>query len=85
MSAESPPPNWEGIVDTFDKIDAIIDDAIIKKNLNFLEIDFAILMIKEKIEQEKHKILNEMFQKEEVNEHIHEPKQDDKSRPEFYR
>jgi hypothetical protein len=52
-------PNWVKIVKISDKIDKVIDEGI-EDGMNFIEIDFALYMVKEKIKQEKHRIMNHM-------------------------
>lgn len=53
-------PNWDKIKELSNELDQVIDKGIESK-MNFLEIDIAMYMVKEKISQEKHKVLNEMF------------------------
>ncbi len=52
-------PNWVKLLEVSDKIDKIIDEAI-RDGRNFIEIDIALYMVKEKMKQEKHRIMNQM-------------------------
>tara|TARA_R110002020_G_scaffold333304_2_gene548672 strand:- start:5591 stop:5815 length:225 start_codon:yes stop_codon:yes gene_type:complete len=58
-------PDWVKVVKISDKIDKVIDEGI-KDGMNFIEIDFSLYMVKEKIKQEKHRIMNHM-EAEEAN------------------
>ena len=75
---KDPVPNWEKIMNLSTELDKVIDDGILKQNMNFLEIDISLYMVTEKILQEKHRILNEMY-KDEINDPVSRPPKD------FYR
>ena len=49
-----------------DIIDKSIDEAIIKDEMSFIEIDISLLMIHEKLTQEKNKVMAFMLQHEET-------------------
>lgn len=53
-------PNWDKIKNLSNELDKVIDKGIEDK-MNFLEIDISMYMVSEKIRQEKHKVLNDMF------------------------
>lgn len=61
MSTEEQKPDWDKISALFDKIDEAIDEGVMKNNMNFLEIDIAILLVNEKLTQEKHQTLNSIL------------------------
>ena len=46
-------PRWDVIEKLHDKLDEDINDAYKDDKLSFIEVDFALLMIKEKIYQQK--------------------------------
>ena len=60
-------PDWKKISDLTDDLDKVIDDGIIKKEMSFIEIDIALLMIREKLQQEKHRILNHIYKDDDLN------------------
>ena len=51
--AEDTKPNWDKIEELTNIIDKAVDEAILKQNMSFIEIDIAFLMVKEKLTQEK--------------------------------
>ena len=54
-------PRWNVIERLHDKIDKCIDSALKKDNLSIIEIDFALLMIHEKVNQQKMELYNIYF------------------------
>ena len=65
---ESHVPRWDIIEKLHDKIDGDINDAYEKDKLSFIEVDFALLMIKEKIYQQKMEMYNLYFKAKEEEE-----------------
>jgi hypothetical protein len=61
-------PRWEMIEKLHDKIDGDINDAYDTDKLSFIEVDFALLMIKEKIYQQKMEMYNLYFKAKEEEE-----------------
>lgn len=59
-------PDWEKITKLSDIIDKSIDEAIINDEMSFIEIDISLLMIHEKLTQEKNKVMNFMLKQEET-------------------
>ena len=51
-------PRWKKIEKLHDVIDKAIDDSFKKNSLCFMEVDFALLMIHEKISQQKIELYN---------------------------
>ena len=51
-------PRWELIEKLHDVIDENIDASFKKDSLSFMEVDFALLMIHEKINQQKIELYN---------------------------
>ena len=64
-------PRWDIIEKLHDKIDGDINDAYTKDKLSFVEVDFALLMIKEKIYQQKMEMYNLYFKDKEGEEGEH--------------
>mgnify|MGYP003346767064 CR=1 FL=1 len=60
-------PDWEKIKKLAESLDNALDVGI-KEGMNFIEIDIAFYMVKEKLDQEKHKVLNEVLAEETVKE-----------------
>ena len=58
-------PRWELIEKLHDKIDDNIDKAYKEDKLSFMEVDFALLMIREKINQQKIELYN-LYMKDEA-------------------
>jgi hypothetical protein len=56
-------PRWDKIEQLHDVIDKSIDDSFKKDSLSFMEVDFALLMINEKIAQQKIELYN-LYMKE---------------------
>ena len=61
-------PRWDIIEKLHDKIDGDINDAYTKDKLSFVEVDFALLMIKEKIYHQKMEMYNLSFKAKEEEE-----------------
>lgn len=59
-------PDWGKITKLSDIIDKSIDEAIINDEMSFIEIDISLLMIHEKLTQEKNKVMNFMLKQEET-------------------
>ena len=58
-------PRWDVIEKLHDKLDEDINDAYKEDKLSFIEVDFALLMIKEKIYQQKMELYNLYFKDKE--------------------
>ena len=61
-------PRWDVIEKLHNKIDTDISDAYKEDKLSFIEVDFALLMIKEKIYQQKMEMYNLYFKSKEEEE-----------------
>ena len=59
--AEEHIPRWDVVEKLHNKIDKYIDSAFKKDNLSIIEVDFALLMIHEKINQQKMELYNMYF------------------------
>ena len=51
-------PRWDKVEKLHDVIDKSIDDSFKEDKLSFMEVDFALLMIHEKIAQQKIELYN---------------------------
>ena len=60
-------PRWDKIEKLHDLIDKGIDDSFKDDKLSFMEVDFALLMISEKIAQQKIELYN-LYMKEQGDE-----------------
>jgi hypothetical protein len=60
-------PDWTRIKKLAENLDKALDDGI-KDGMNFIEIDIAFYMVKEKLQQEKHRVLTETFEAESIKE-----------------
>lgn len=56
MSEEISTPRWDKIDNLYSKFDTILDDAFTKDELNFLEVQIAMMMINEKLQEEKFRV-----------------------------
>ena len=54
-------PRWDVIEKLHDKLDDDIDEAYRVNRLSFIEVDIALLMIREKIQQQKMELYNVYF------------------------
>ena len=51
-------PRWNIIDKLYNKMDKTLDKAFIDNKCSFLEIEITILMIQEKLSQQKHELYN---------------------------
>ena len=58
-------PRWDIIEKLSDKIDEDIDEAFRVNRMSFIEVDIALLMLREKLGQQKMELYN-MYMKQEV-------------------
>tara|TARA_R100000808_G_scaffold9592_2_gene26204 strand:+ start:5567 stop:5788 length:222 start_codon:yes stop_codon:yes gene_type:complete len=65
---ESFKPDWDKIKTVSDKMEKIIDEGIQDK-MNFIELDFSLYLVKEKINQEKYRVLNKVEESEDKETH----------------
>jgi len=70
-------PRWDVIEKLHDKLDHEIDEAFRVNRMSFIEVDIALLMIREKMSQQKMELYN-MYIKDEKTEHHHH---DEKTEP----
>jgi|TARA_R110002020_G_scaffold249930_1_gene463971 hypothetical protein len=59
-------PRWDIIEKLHDKIDGDISEALRVNRMSFIEIDIALLMVSEKIAQQKMELYN-LYMKQEGN------------------
>lgn len=72
INKDTPEPRWGTVNSLFDEIDKILDEYITKKDCNFLEIEVALLMVREKISENKMAIMLHL----QGGEHKDEPSND---------
>ena len=51
-------PRWNIIDKLYNKMDKVLDKAFIDNKCSFLEVEITMLMVKEKISQQKHELYN---------------------------
>ena len=67
-------PRWDIIEKLSDKIDEDIDEAFRVNRMSFIEVDIALLMLREKLGQQKMELYN-MYMKQEVEDSEDKPEQ----------
>ena len=50
---DHPPPRWDLVMKTYDKIDEVLTKSILDNEMNFLEIGMVMMMLDEKMLQNK--------------------------------
>lgn len=71
-------PRWDVIGKLHDKIDGEIDEAFRVNRMSFIEIDIALLMLTEKLNQQKMELYNAYMKSEDHKENKSgEPKKDE--------
>tara|TARA_R100001530_G_C4311789_1_gene153234 strand:- start:1089 stop:1358 length:270 start_codon:yes stop_codon:yes gene_type:complete len=73
-------PRWDVIEKLHDKIDNEIDEAFRVNRLSFIEVDIALLMIHEKLQQQKMELYN-IYRKQRETEGKVESEPDKKDAP----
>jgi hypothetical protein len=68
-------PRWDVIEKLHEKIDDDIDEAFRVNRLSFIEVDIALLMISEKLKQQKMEMYNIYFKQKENGEEEAEVKE----------
>ena len=53
---EIPTPNWKNIDTLYEIMDKNIEEAFEKNKLSYMEIEIVFLMLREKIQQQKHEL-----------------------------
>ena len=62
-------PRWNIIDRLYNKVDKALDKAFIDNKCSFLEVEITMLMVQEKLSQQKHELYNMYLeQKEDKNE-----------------
>ena len=51
-------PRWNIIDKLYNKVDKAMDKAFLDNKCSFLEVDIMMLMVKEKLSQQKHELYN---------------------------
>ena len=77
-------PRWDVIEKLHNKIDDEIDEAFRVNRLSFIEVDIALLMIHEKMEQQKMELYQMYMKHDDVKDTKSEPKKDDPPPKDLY-
>ena len=79
-------PRWDVIGKLHDKIDGEIDEAFRVNRMSFIEIDIALLMLTEKLNQQKMELYNAYMKSEDHKEDkSDEPKKDEPPPKDLYK
>ena len=69
-------PRWNIIDKLYDKMDKALDKAFIDNKCSFLEVEITMLMVKEKISQQKHELYSMYLKHKDEEEDNEEVKTD---------
>ena len=69
-------PRWNIIDKLYDKMDKALDKAFIDNKCSFLEVEITMLMVKEKISQQKHELYSMYLKHKDEEEDKEEEKTD---------
>ena len=72
-------PRWNIIDKLYNKMDKALDKAFIDNKCSFLEVEITMLMVQEKLSQQKHELYNmylESKEKDKEEEEVKETKTD---------
>ena len=53
-------PRWNIIDKLYNKIDKTLDKAFVDNKCSFIEVEIVVLMVKEKIQQQKHLLVYQL-------------------------
>tara|TARA_R110002020_G_scaffold75425_2_gene192001 strand:- start:751 stop:990 length:240 start_codon:yes stop_codon:yes gene_type:complete len=59
MSEEEkmPNPRWETIIEMYDELDSLVSKYVTEKDMNYLEVEVGLMMLREKINESKVNLL----------------------------
>ena len=60
-------PRWNIIDKLYNKMDKVLDKAFIDNKCSFLEVEITMLMVQEKLSQQKHELYNMYLESKEEN------------------
>ena len=69
-------PRWNIIDKLYNKVDKALDKAFIDNKCSFLEVEITMLMVQEKITQQKHELYNMYLESKE-----NDKEEDDEEKP----
>ena len=78
-------PRWDVINKLHDKIDGEIDEAFRVNRMSFIEIDIALLMLHEKLNQQKMELYNAYMKADDHKDIKSEPKKHDPPPKDLYK
>lgn len=61
---ENKKPDWDKIDMLFDKIDAVLEEGFSKNEMSFMDIEIVMLLVKEKLFEEKLRAYQQYFSEE---------------------
>ena len=70
-------PRWNIVEKLYNKIDKTIDTAFADNKCSFLEIEITMLMVKEKLSQQKHEMYSLYLQHKDDDEEVKDEKKAD--------
>ncbi len=53
VDEEDPSPRWDSIVSMYDDLDNLVGKYVSEKEMNYLEVECALMMLREKITESK--------------------------------
>ncbi|MBC8430207.1 MAG: hypothetical protein H8D92_02285 [Pelagibacteraceae bacterium] len=53
VDEETPSPRWDSIVSMYDDLDNLVGKYVSEKEMNYLEVECALMMLREKITESK--------------------------------
>ena len=53
VDEEAPSPRWDSIVSMYDDLDNLVGKYVSEKEMNYLEVECALMMLREKITESK--------------------------------
>tara|TARA_B000000460_G_scaffold43711_1_gene27371 strand:+ start:417 stop:680 length:264 start_codon:yes stop_codon:yes gene_type:complete len=74
-------PRWNIIDKLYNKVDKALDKAFIDNKCSFLEVEITMLMVQEKLSQQKHELYNMYLESKEDNKEEEEEDKEIKTHP----
>ena len=74
-------PRWNIIDKLYNKVDKALDKAFIDNKCSFLEVEITMLMVQEKLSQQKHELYNMYLERKEDSKEEEEEDKEIKTHP----
>ena len=71
-------PRWKIIDKLYNKVDKVLDNAFVDNKCSFLEVEITMLMIEEKLSQQKHELYS-MYLEQKAKDKVDEDDEDEES------